>query len=120
MSDTIACGGVTRVKIKSGELFDQPLVIPADFADGYFAGAALFGAVCDRAGVKVADLACTWADPVTTREIRMVGPTESWPVGRILYSDVLIHRDASAGVDAIRKYTQTIRIRVSPSFAKQV
>lgn len=119
MSDMIQCGGVTRIKIKSGELFDQSLVIPADFADGFFLGSQLFGAVCDASGVKVADLACTWVDAVTTREIRMLCNTDAWPLGR-LFSDVLIVRDASPGFEAIRKYTQTIRIRVSPSFAKQV
>lgn len=113
MSDLISCGGQTRIKIKQGERFDQVLLIPADFADGHFLGASLTGAVCTRDGFKVADLSCAWDGPAT-REIRMLADTTDWPVGRRLYSDVLITR---AG-DNLRRYTQTIRIRVIPSFAK--
>ena len=112
MSDVLNCAGLTRIKIKQGERFDQTLLIPADFADGHFLGATLTGAVCTRDGAKVADLLCTWDGPAT-REIRMVADTGAWPIRR-LYSDVLIYRSG----DGLSRYTQTIRIRVSPSFAK--
>lgn len=102
-----------RVKIKQGERFEESMLIAAAFPDGHFAGSTLSGEVRDINGAFIATLACTWADPLTTREIKMVAPTDTWPIGR-LFSDVRIHR----ALDGLTKYSGTVKIRVIPSYTK--
>ena len=98
----------TRIDpIKRGAAFDFTVVIPEEFADGYFAGAVLASQVRTSMGLKVADLEAAWLDPVTTREIRLYGDTSAWPLGR-LFTDVRITRAS----DRLAMFTETVRFRL--------
>ncbi|WP_440105429.1 hypothetical protein [Acidovorax sp. BL-A-41-H1] len=70
---------------KRGASFDELIVIPSQFADGYFADFTPASQVRTLDGTLVANLTCEWVDPVTTRALRLTClDTTAWPIGPVL------------------------------------
>lgn len=68
---------------KRGDSFDRLANIPDTFVDGYFVGWEVTAQVRTAKYEKLlADLECTWVDPVTTRilSVRALNTT-TWEVG---------------------------------------
>lgn len=66
-----------------GDTFDYSVPLPVEeFPDGYFIGWNIASQVrTERYATLVATLDCTWADPVTTRTIKLFNlSTIDWPV----------------------------------------
>ena len=56
---------------KRGDGFDLALQLPDQFVDGHFAGWDIRSQVRSTSDALVAELNCAWADPLTTRVIRL-------------------------------------------------
>ena len=85
---------------KAGDSFTRLLPIPSEFPDGtplpdgYFVGWVPTSQIRNEAGVLVADVNCTWLDPVTTRNLKLrVDNTRGWKPERVLI-DVQFTRTA--------------------------
>lgn len=90
----------TPLAHKRGASFDVLVTIPAQFVDGYFADYAPTSQVRQLDDTLVADLACEWVDPVTTRALRLTClDTAAWPVGPALF-DVRFERVGDGSVIA--------------------
>ncbi len=67
---------------KRGDSFELVCGVPARFADGYFAGYEVTSQIRSQAGVKLADLTCTWLNAATTRSLRLTCiDTTAWAPG---------------------------------------
>lgn len=68
---------------KRGDTFDRLLLIPADFADGYWVGWVVTSQARTPRGKLIADLTPTWAAPAgDTRILRLFNTsTQLWPIG---------------------------------------
>lgn len=68
---------------KRGDTFDYTAVIPSSFADGYFVGWTVTSQVrTDFQQNLLADIDCTWIDPVTTRTLSLKKmSTSNWTIG---------------------------------------
>jgi len=68
---------------KRGDTFEHLAAIPSTFADGYFVGWTVTAQVrTAKYGALLADLTCSWADPLTTRIISVKElDTSNWEVG---------------------------------------
>lgn len=68
---------------KRGDSFDYVTTIPDTFVDGYFADWVVAAQVRDPSkGSLVAQLDVSWADPATTRTLRLLKiDTKTWPLG---------------------------------------
>lgn len=68
---------------KAGDSFDYIATIPSTFADGYFVDWIVS---CQVRTAKyqdlIADITPTWADPTTTRTLKLLKlSTSTWPIG---------------------------------------
>lgn len=71
------------IPLKQGDSFDQLVTIPADFADAHFVGWDVASQLKDSDGAVIADLDVSWADPATTRTLRLLKiDTKAWPLGQ--------------------------------------
>lgn len=70
---------------KRGASFNREMTLPVEpFPDGYFAGWTVSSQARTLKGELVADMTCTWLDPVTTRQLVLsVADTSAWPLGPI-------------------------------------
>lgn len=68
---------------KRGDSFDRLANIPDTFVDGHFVGWTVTAQVrTTQYGKLLADLDCTWVDPVTTRILSVKAlDTHNWAVG---------------------------------------
>lgn len=68
---------------KTGDSFDYLCPIPDSFIDGYFTNWSVSAQVRTIQYQKlIAELDCTWADPVTTRSLKLLKiNTSTWPIG---------------------------------------
>lgn len=66
-----------------GDSFDYVVTMPTSFANGYFTGWTVTSQVrTTKYQEFVADLQCSWVDPVTTRDLKLfLLSTTSWPIG---------------------------------------
>lgn len=77
---------------KRGDGLDLALMLPANFADGHFAGWTPTAQVRTVTDALVATTTCTWDDPLTTRVVRVQhADTSTWPVAT-LYMDVQLSK----------------------------
>lgn len=95
---------------KRGDSFVLVATIPAAFADGHFVGYTPAGQVRAPGGdALVADLVLEWADPATTRHLKITAmDTRAWPLGLCLF-DIQFTRDFDGYVTS----TSTAGIRVN-------
>jgi len=69
---------------KRGDSFHRLASIPDTFADGYFVGWAVTSQIRTKPGKLVAELACEWDDPATTRTLSLKAlDTTAWTVGPV-------------------------------------
>lgn len=69
---------------KRGDSFHRLASIPDTFADGYFVGWSVTSQIRTKPGKLIADLACTWDDPTTTRTLSLKAlDTTTWAVGPV-------------------------------------
>ncbi len=68
---------------KRGDSFDHLAAIPSTFPDGYFVGWTVTAQVrTAQYGKLLAELVCSWADPVTTRTLSVSAvDTQLWDIG---------------------------------------
>lgn len=83
------------IPLKQGDSFDRLLTIPASFEDGFFVGWGVSSQLVDPAtGAVIDSLDTEWADPVTTRTLRIFKiDTTAWPQGSAEF-DVQFTRDS--------------------------
>lgn len=97
------------ITLKQGDSFDQLVTIPADFADAHFVGWDVASQLKDSDGAVIADLDVSWADPATTRTLRLLKiDTTAWPVGTAKF-DVQFKRQSDNYVLS----TSTARLKVT-------
>ena len=65
-----------------GDTFDYVVTLPTSFANGYFSDWTVTSQVrTTRYQEFVASLSCTWADPATTRDLKLfLISTSTWPI----------------------------------------
>lgn len=82
-------------EFKPGDTFEELLLIPADYEDGFFVGWTIASQIRTPSGRLVGDLNPSWAEPEEdTRAIRLLNEnTSRWPLGELLY-DVQFTRDS--------------------------
>lgn len=98
------------LELKAGFTFGHVLQIPVEYADGYFAAGwtPYAHAIDANTKAKLADLAPTWLNPVTTRSIQILNKdTASWP-DKVLV-DVIFKRTSDGFVTG----TETILVNVT-------
>jgi hypothetical protein len=95
---------------KRGDTFDRMAAIPSIFNDGYFAGWTVKSQIRDSRYQKViADLVCTWDDPLTTRILYIRDfDTTDWPPGNAVM-DIEFHNDATGYVLS----TNTLNVKIT-------
>jgi hypothetical protein len=94
---------------KRGDTFDQLLLIPDSFADGYWIGWTATSQIRTARGKLIAPLTVSWADPAAdTRVMRLFNDeTAGWPVGD-LEIDVQFVRNS----DGLTRSTETIAVTI--------
>jgi hypothetical protein len=94
---------------KRGDTFDYSVTIPPTYPDGYFAGWAVACQIRDpRTGTLVADIAASWVDPATTRDLRLLKvDTSEWPLA-LLETDVQF----TSPMDGYRMSTTTAQVSI--------
>lgn len=93
---------------KAGDSFERMLTIPAEFADGFFAGWTAKSEIRDQAGHLVASCDCDWLDPATTRHLSLtVMDTKAWKPG-LVEIDVQFTRTADSKVMSTTTATFTV------------
>lgn len=71
---------------KRGDTFDMYVQLPPVFEDGHFAGWTVASQVRTGKGVLLAELACTWVDPLTTRTLNLRAiDTKDWPLEAVRF-----------------------------------
>lgn len=71
---------------KRGAGFLRVVVVPADLADGYFAGWTVACQVRNAKNLLVDTLDTTWEDSLTTRNLQLrKTDTTGWPVDQLFY-----------------------------------
>ena len=100
---------MTSIPHKRGDTFDQLLLVPEVFADGYWIGWSVTSQIRTARGKLIGDLVVSWADPAeTTRILRLFSDdTTRWPVGD-LEVDVQFVRDS----DGLKRSTETVVVSV--------
>lgn len=100
----------TPIRHKRGDTFDRLLVIPADFADGYWVGWTVTAQIRTARGKLISDLVATWADPAsTTRTLRLFdATTQDWPIADDHEIDVQFVRIS----DGTKRSTETLIVTV--------
>ena len=83
---------------KAGDSFTRLMVVPAEFADGYFTGWTVKSEIRNEAGHLVAACTCEWLDPLTTRNLKLrVANTSAWKPG-LAFIDVQFTRTSDGEV----------------------
>jgi len=101
---------------KTGRSFSFEFLVPeVDYPDGYFIGWTVSCQVRTlETGVKVADVVCTWDNPLTTRNLLLsVVDTEAWPLG-VMEIDVKFRRTS----DGLTETTNTAQFVVTPGVTR--
>lgn len=102
---------------KRGDSFQYLAEIPAAMADGYFSGWSVAAQVRTTPNGKLlADLSCTWSDPVTTRVLMVQAmDTSHWDVGSAEMdiqftrkSDGFVRSTATESIQVKKDVTQVI------------
>ncbi len=71
---------------KQGDTLLLIASVPDTFADGYFAGVTLASQIRDGKDTLVQNLSIEWADPATTRVMRISSDnTTRWPLGDLFF-----------------------------------
>lgn len=77
---------MTRPTITRGATLRMLLRIPAQFADGYFAGWVPTSQLRTHADTLIASLDAQWVDAATTRIVQLSADnTANWPIGLALF-----------------------------------
>ena len=73
---------LTTVSIPQGGTFEVLASIPMNFPDGHFAAYATQSQLRSLAGGLISTLQLSWADPLTTRVLKLrSNDTATWPIG---------------------------------------
>jgi hypothetical protein len=101
---------VDAIEIKRGDSFDYGVEIPDEFADGHFVGWTVASQLRkpNSQATLIATLETSWANPATTRTLRLLKiDTTEWPLGEAEF-DVQFTRTS----DGYRLSTETATVVV--------
>lgn len=74
------------IPLKQGDSFDRLLTIPVGFEDGFFVGWGVSSQLIDSDGAVLDRIDTEWADPLTTRTLRLFKiDTTAWPQGSAIF-----------------------------------
>ena len=96
--------------LKQGDSFDRLLTIPAGFEDGFFVGWVASSQLRSLdTGEVIASFDVAWADPLTTRVLKLTKiDTSAWPLGTAEF-DVQFKRTS----DGFVLSTSTAKLKIT-------
>lgn len=101
---------------KRGDTFRFLLVVPDDFADGFWVGWTVTSQARTTRGKLIADLEPTWQDPAAdTRVLELVNTdTQEWPVGIIEIDVQFVNDTTNEKRSTVTKQIEVVRDVTQP------